>query len=158
MGTNSFLLLSDNHNWKVGAVVCYRFENEMYYLVFRSLSCPERGTQIPRGTVESGEEFSAALQRELSEEMQIPVEIIQPFLVNHYDYATGTDTQIYYVCTLKDPVHPDHIWQVTDKDASAQVLEWRSVPLSMDPSFLSRKHDEVIRHFKMWFSTHKDLF
>lgn len=158
MDKSIFLSLSDNHHWKVGAVICYTFEDEVYYLVFQSLSRPERGTQIPRGTVEQGEEFRAALQRELSEELQVPVDIIQPFLINQYEYDTGTDTQIYFVCTPKEILHPDQIWQVIDKDHSAQILEWRSEPLTKDPAFLSRKHDEVIKHFKEWYKSHRSLF
>lgn len=136
------------HVWKVGAVAWYEVEGQKYFLAFKSISRPERGNQIVRGKVEKGETFDQAVEREIAEELGLPVELGEQFVLKSFAEGKYSDCQIYYSAKLKTPLDPKLVWKHLDTCSDdSQQLEWASYPVNGDYTFLSRGQDKVLISF-----------
>lgn len=139
--------LGTEFHLKAGAVVVKKIEDVWYFAYFRSLSRPNRGFQVVRGTVDPGEDLKTALHREIAEEygrsFALKDQIAVSFML--FDEHQAHDVQIYYLAEDTDhEVTPDFMWTIIDGDEAAQELEWKFAPLEGDLSFLSRGHDAIV--------------
>jgi len=78
--------------------------------------------EFPGGKIEIGESEQQALKRELMEEMELEVEIKEPFLVVNHTYPDFSLTMHSYICRVDKPnfvmkEHVDYKWlQVQELD------------------------------------------
>lgn len=129
---------------KVGAVVLLQEENIWYFAFLQSLSRPQRGNQIIRGTVDPGEALPQALDREIVEEFGRPVRNLELLACNVYNDAKNSDVQVYYVALADENARSSDTWKLTDGDESDQELLWQYYPLEGDLAFLSRGHNTIV--------------
>mgnify|MGYP001083729317 CR=1 FL=1 len=144
------------HVFRAGAVVWTKSKNKDFYLVFRSLSRPYRGIQIPGGRVEKVENTAQAILREIKEETGLDTKIVCPlgymFFENEEEYS---NLQIYYIVRPLQPVDVTKSWYHTDRDESRQKIKCWWVSVEEDCSFLSHYQHEVVLMFRQWLEEHK---
>lgn len=131
-------------DFKVGAVILLKEDGQWYFAVLQSLTRPQRGFQIVRGTVEPEEAIETALMREIAEEYARPVGNVLPLACNIYNDDKKSDIQVYYVALADAEARSTDTWTLTDGDLAAQELLWRYYPLEGDLSFLSRGHSAIV--------------
>ncbi|WP_122646049.1 (deoxy)nucleoside triphosphate pyrophosphohydrolase [Enterococcus mediterraneensis] len=88
--------------------------------------------EFPGGKIETGEKPVEALQRELSEELKIQVDIIEPeFVTTAYEYDFGIVHLTTFICHLKKgkPELTEHIQLKWLKPTQLSELEWAPADL-----------------------------
>src|SRR6056297_2254413 len=66
------------HVFRAGAIIWLKSGQQDYYNVFRSLSRPNRGIQLPGGRIERYENPAQGVVREVKEETGIETKIVCP--------------------------------------------------------------------------------
>jgi 8-oxo-dGTP pyrophosphatase MutT (NUDIX family) len=145
------------HIFRSGAIVWVKHLGRDYYLIFKSISRPTRGLQLPGGRVEKFENPSDTIVREVCEETGLETRIICPLgmmmLENHGD--NYSNLQIYYILKPIYPININEKWRFTDHDHTKQELECWFVPVDKDPSFLAAGQHNVVLMFRDWLYDHQ---
>jgi len=73
------------------------------------------GWEFPGGKIEAGESHTAALKREVREELEIEIEVGAPLPASSYDYAFGTVVLYPYRASILSGIinlieHPEGRW------------------------------------------------
>lgn len=154
LSTDKFYL---RHTFRAGGVVWVKHEGEDYYLVFRSLTKPSRGIQLPGGRVERRENMSQTAIRETKEETGLDTRILCPlcFMYVKKPEDNYSNLHIYYILKPTSPVNVSKKWLYIDEDPSHQQLECWFVPITEPLDFLAPGQAEVIKYFKRWLEEHK---
>ncbi len=157
VGKSYFKRFNLKHVFRGGAVVWLKHENIDYYVVFKSISRPNRGIQLPGGRIERLENPAEAVLREVKEETGIETKIVCPLGFIHFENQEDnySNLQIYYIVRPTHPLNVKGKWKYIDKDRTRQELECWFVPTSKDSNFLSAGQDKVILMFKDWLEEHK---
>jgi ADP-ribose pyrophosphatase YjhB (NUDIX family) len=144
------------HVFRAGAVIWSKFQGRDYYVVFRSLSRPNRGIQLPGGRVERYENPAQAAIREVKEETGIETKIICPLGFVHFENKNDnySNLQFYYIVRPVFPMNVNEKWRYTDKDRTRQELECWFVDTEKEDNFLAVGQSKVITMFKQWLEEH----
>jgi len=145
------------HVFRGGAIVWSKFQGKDYYVVFKSKSRPNRGTQLPGGRVERYENPAKTILREVKEETGVETRIVCPLGVIYYENEDDnySSLQIYY---LVRPIHPMDVtksWKYIDKDYTQQDLECWFENTEKPTDYLAAGQDQVVEMFKSWLDEHK---
>lgn len=145
------------HVFRAGAIVWVKYKGKDYYLVFKSLSRPNRGVQIPGGRVERYENPGQTVVREVKEETGVDVHIVCPLAMGFFENkdSNHSNMQIYYIVKPNKPINISKTWNFTDKDATKQKMECWFVSTDEKTEFLSVGQDKIIDMFKQWLNEHK---
>lgn len=145
------------HVFRVGAVVWCKYRGQDYYVVMKSFSRPNRGTQIPGGRIERDENPAAAIIREVTEETGIESRIICPLGLIYFENPGDnySNLQLYYIVRPLYPIDVFKKWKFTDRDMTQQELECWCMPVSQPSEYLAVGQGQVIEMFKQWLSDHK---
>lgn len=145
------------HVFRAGAIVWCKHKGKDYYVVFRSLSRPNRGVQIPRGLIERDENLGEAVVREVKEETGIDSRIVCPLGYIFFENPTDnySNLQMYYIVRPTTPVNVNDKWSFVDTDGSDQQLEVWCEPAMKDPNFLAAGQSQVVKMFQKWLKEHK---
>lgn len=145
------------HVFRAGAVVWCKHKGKDYYVVFKSLTRPNRGIQLPGGRIERNENFAETIVREVFEETGLETRIVCPlgFIYFENPEDSYSNMQFYYIVRPVNVLDVFKKWTFIDKDMTKQELEVWLVEMSKDPSFLSAGQDQVIRMFDKWLKDHK---
>ena len=145
------------HVFRAGAIVWCKYKGKDYYVVFRSLTRPNRGTQLPGGRIERNENFAETILREVKEETGIECRIICPLGIVYYENPADnySNMQFYYIVRSVYPIDVFKKWKFIDKDMTKQELEVWCVPIERDSSYLAAGQDQVVEMFKVWLQDHK---
>lgn len=145
------------HIFRSGGIVWVKYSGRDYYLVFKSISRPARGIQLPGGRIEKYENPSDTIVREVQEETGLETRIICPMglmlVENKLDQYSNL--QLYYILKPVYPININERWRYTDRDNTKQELECWFVSIDRDPGFLAGGQDKIIRLFKEWLNDHK---
>jgi len=145
------------HVFRGGAIIWLKSEGKDYYVVFKSLSRPNRGIQLPGGRIERFENPAEAIIREVKEETGIETKIVCPlgfiYFENTKDYYSNL--QIYYIVRPIFSLNVKEKWYYTDKDRTRQELECWFESVDQDNVFLSAGQDKVVDMFRQWLKEHK---
>lgn len=145
------------HIFRAGAIVWVKNGGKDYYLVFRSLSRPNRGVQIPGGRIERNEDIGQTVTREIKEETGVSTKIVCPLGFAFFeDMDRGvSNLQIYYILRPTRSIDVTKRWFFTDKDKTKQKLECWFEPVEKSGDYLSVGHDKVVGMFRDWLHEHK---
>lgn len=148
---------SVKHVFRAGAIVWCKYKNRDYYLVFKSISRPNRGIQLPGGRIERWENPGQGVVREVKEETGLDVKIVCPLGYGFFQNPDNnfSNLQIYYIVKPSRPINPIKKWFFTDKDATKQRMECWFVPVDKPHDFLAVGQDKVVGMFKNWLDEHK---
>jgi 8-oxo-dGTP pyrophosphatase MutT (NUDIX family) len=144
------------HVFRAGAIIWAKHLGRDYYLVFRSLSRPNRGVQVPGGRIERYENIAQTVVREILEETGVDTKILCPLGFAYFEdlYRKTSNHQIYYIVRPVGKIDVTKRWFFTDKDKTKQQLECWWVPVEGDTSFLSVGHDKIVEMFRDWLVEH----
>ena len=147
------------HVFRGGAVVWVKSRGKDFYIVFKSLTRPNRGIQLPGGRVEKRENLADTIIREVYEETGIQCRIICPLGYIYFENPKDdySNMQTYYIVKPLFPIDINKKWRHVDKDTSRQTLEVWCVDATQDPSFLSVGQDSVVHMFRQWLEDHKKV-
>lgn len=147
------------HVFRVGAVVWCKHRGQDYYVVLKSFTRPNRGTQIPGGRVERDENPAASVIREVLEETGIETRIICPLGLIFFENPEDaySNLQLYYIVRPLYPIDIYKKWKFTDKDQTQQELECWCVPANHPSDYLAVGQGQVIEMFKKWLVDHKKI-
>ena len=145
------------HAFRGGAVVWTKHKGKDYYVVFKSLSRPNRGIQLPGGRMERTENIAQTIIREVYEESGLKTRIVCPLGIIYFENPPDNYSKLetYYIVRTEEPLDVTKKWNFIDRDQTGQRLECWCVPVSMDTSFLSAGQDRVITMFRQWLKEHK---
>ncbi len=145
------------HVFRAGAIIWCKHKGKDYYVVFKSLTRPSRGVQLPGGRVERNENVAEAIIREVKEESGIESRIICPLGFVYFENPLDnySNLQIYYIVRPVFPVDVFNKWTHIDMDYSKQHLECWCVPVDKPNSFLAIGQGQVVDMFKKWLIDHK---
>lgn len=112
-------------------VVCAVIKNDenQVLLVQRSHAMPHPGQwEFPGGKVEKGEKHTAALKREIREELGLEVETLQALKPEEHTYPTKKIVLIPVICEIRSGnlllnEHCGHRWLKIDETAGFDLLE-----------------------------------
>ncbi len=142
------------HVFRSGGIVWVKYKGKDYYLVFKSLSRPSRGIQIPGGRIEKFENPADTIIREVQEETGIETRLICPlgFVLAENSKDMYSNMQLYYILKPLFNIDIHERWRYIDRDNTRQELECWFVPVDKDPSFLAVGQDMVVDMFRKWLS------
>ena len=145
------------HIFRSGGIVWVKYSGKDYYLVFKSISRPSRGIQLPGGRIEKYENPSDTIIREIQEETGLETRIVCPlgFMLVENSKDHYSNLQLYYILKPVYPININERWRYTDRDNTRQELECWFVSVDRDPSFLSGGQDKIVEIFKQWLIDHK---
>jgi 8-oxo-dGTP pyrophosphatase MutT (NUDIX family) len=145
------------HIFRSGAIIWVKFAGRDYYLVFKSISRPARGIQLPGGRIEKYENPSDTVVREVQEETGLETRIVCPLglMLAENPKDQYSNLQLYYILKPVYPININERWRYTDRDNTKQELECWFVAVDRDPSFLSGGQDKVVKMFREWLNDHK---
>ncbi|MEI6729201.1 MAG: NUDIX hydrolase [bacterium] len=145
------------HVFRGGSVIWSKYQGKDYYVVFKSISRPNRGTQLPGGRIERNENPAQAIIRETEEETGIESRIICPLGLIYFENEEDdySSLQIYYLVRPVFPVNIFKKWKFIDKDHTHQELECWFVPIDKPTDFLAAGQSQVIEMFKKWLQEHR---
>lgn len=145
------------HVFRGGAVIWTKHQGKDYYVVFSSISRPNRGIQLPGGRIERNENPAEAIMREAREEVGIDTRIICPLGIIYFENENDnySSLQIYYLVRPVFPLDVNKRWKFIDKDHTRQELECWLEPVERDPEFLAVGQRQVIVMFQKWLEEHK---
>ena len=145
------------HVFRAGAIIWTKHRGKDYYVVFRSLTRPNRGIQLPGGRIERNENFAETIIREVKEETGLETRIICPLGFIYFENPADnySNMQFYYIVRPTNALDVFSKWKFIDKDMTKQELEIWSVPMDKDPPFLAAGQDQVVKMFKKWLKDHK---
>lgn len=145
------------HFFRAGAVVWCKHRGKDYYVVFKSLSRPTRGIQLPGGRVERDENIAEAIVREVQEETGLQTRIICPLGLIYFENPGDnySNLQVYYIVRSIFPVDVFKKWHHTDTDVSKQEIECWCVPVDKPADYLAIGQGQVVDMFKKWLVDHK---
>lgn len=156
-GVMLYKQFSLRHVFRGGAVIWIKHRGKDYYVVFKSLSRPNRGTQLPGGRVEKKENLADTILREVFEETGIHCRIVCPLGYIYFENPEDnySNMQTYYIVKPLYKIDVNSRWRFVDKDSSKQTLEIWCEEVGKDPKFLSVGQDSVINMFNNWLEEHK---
>lgn len=145
------------HIFRGGSIVWSKFQGKDYYLVFRSLSRPNRGIQLPGGRIEKDENPAEAIIRETQEETGVEARIVCPLGLIYYESEKDnySNLQMYY---LVRPIFPQNVfkkWRHIDQDQTKQDIECWYVSTDKPTDFLAGGQAGVVEMFKKWLAEHR---
>jgi 8-oxo-dGTP pyrophosphatase MutT (NUDIX family) len=142
------------HVFRSGGIVWVKSKGKDYYLVFKSLSRPSRGIQIPGGRIEKFENPADTIIRETQEETGIECRLICPLglVLAENSKDLYSNLQLFYILKPVFNIDIHERWRFIDRDNTRQELECWFVPVDKDPSFLAVGQDMVIDMFRKWLS------
>jgi 8-oxo-dGTP pyrophosphatase MutT (NUDIX family) len=145
------------HVFRAGAVIWCKYKGKDYYVVFKSLTRPNRGVQLPGGRVERTENVAETILREVKEETGLDVRIICPLGFVYFENPADnySNMQVYYIVRPVFQVDVFRKWKHTDSDITKQDLECWCVQADKNPSYLAAGQDKVIQMFQKWLVDHK---
>lgn len=151
------------HTYRAGAIVWVKYRGENYYVVFRSLTRPSRGIQLPGGRIERMENVADAVTREVYEEIGIQTRILCPlgYLFTENPTDNFSRMEIYYIVRPIFPIDVFRYWQHQDLDEKRQAVEKRQtlecwcVPCTREVDFLSFEQGKAVLMFREWLGKHK---
>jgi 8-oxo-dGTP pyrophosphatase MutT (NUDIX family) len=148
------------HVFRAGAIVWIKSRGKDYYIVFKSLTRPTRGIQLPGGRVEKRENIADTILREVYEETGVQCRIICPLGYIYFENPKDnySNMQMYYIIKPLYPIDVTKRWRHIDKDTSRQTLEVWCVDAGVSPEFLSVGQDSVVTMFNQWLSDHKKIY
>lgn len=148
---------SRRHVFRAGAVVWTKHKGKDYYVVFRSLSRPYRGVQIPGGRVERVENVAQTILREIREETGLDTRIVCPLGYMFFENSDDdySNLQVFYIVRPLQPVDVNKKWQFIDRDESQQKVECWCAPIEENHDFLSHNQGQIIDMFRQWLDEHK---
>jgi 8-oxo-dGTP pyrophosphatase MutT (NUDIX family) len=152
--SRKFLL---RHTFRGGAVIWTKFQGKDYYVVFRSLTRPNRGVQLPGGRVERVENIAQTIIREVEEETGLTTKIVCPLGSIYFENPPDdySKLEVYYIVRTEVPLDITKKWRFTDMDRTKQEMECWCVPVDKDPNFIAAGQDRVIHMFRQWLKDHK---
>jgi 8-oxo-dGTP pyrophosphatase MutT (NUDIX family) len=145
------------HIFRAGAVIWCKHKGKDYYVVFKSLTRPTRGTQLPGGRVERNENVAETIIREVKEESGIETRIICPLGLTYFENPLDnySSLKIYYIVRPVFPIDVFSKWTHIDMDFTKQHLECWCVPVDKPSNFLAIGEGQVIDMFQKWLIDHK---
>jgi 8-oxo-dGTP pyrophosphatase MutT (NUDIX family) len=145
------------HIFRSGAIVWVKYSGKDYYLVFKSISRPARGIQLPGGRIEKYENPSDTIIREVQEETGLETRIVCPLglILVENSKDLYSNLQLYYILKPVYPININERWRYTDRDNTHQELECWFVSVDRDPSFLALGQDQTVYMFREWLSEHQ---
>lgn len=145
------------HVFRAGAIIWSKHKGKDYYVVFRSLTRPNRGIQLPGGRIERNENFAETIIREVKEETGLETRIICPLGFVYFENPEDnySKMEFYYIVRPTTTLDVFKKWKCVDKDMTKQDLEVWLVDIDKDPSFLAAGQDEVVKMFIKWLADHK---
>jgi 8-oxo-dGTP pyrophosphatase MutT (NUDIX family) len=145
------------HIFRSGAIVWVKYFGKDYYLVFKSISRPARGIQIPGGRIEKFENPSTTIVREVQEETGLETRIVCPLgmMLVENNKDSYSNLQLFYILKPVYPININEKWRYTDRDATKQELECWFVPVDKDCSFLNGGQENVVKMFRTWLQEHQ---
>ena len=154
--SNQFSL---RHVFRGGAIIWCKHKGKDYYMVFKSITRPSRGTQLPGGRIERNENAAEAIVREVREETGVETRIICPLGFMYFENPQDnySNLQIYYIVRPVFPMDVFKKWTHIDGDLSKQQLECWCVPVDKPADFLAIGQDKVVDMFKKWLADHKKI-
>ena len=126
---------SIKHIFRAGAIVWTKHKGKDYYLVFKSLTRPNRGIQLPGGRIERNENIAHTVVREIREETGVKTKIVCPLGFAYFEDPdrNASNLQIYYIIRPLKHIHPNKKWSFIDKDETKQKLECWFEPVDKLP-------------------------
>ncbi len=145
------------HIFRSGAIVWVKYSGKDYYLVFKSISRPARGIQLPGGRIEKYENPSDTIIREVQEETGLETRIVCPLglILSENTKDMYSNLQLYYILKPVYPININERWRYTDRDNTHQELECWFVSIDRDPSFLALGQDQAVYMFRDWLLEHQ---
>lgn len=145
------------HVFRGGAIIWCKHKGKDYYMVFRSITRPSRGIQLPGGRIERNENAAEAIVREVREETGVETRIICPLGLVYFENPADnySNLQIYYIVRPVFPMDVFKKWIHIDGDLSKQQLECWCAPVDKSADFLAIGQDKVVDMFKKWLADHK---
>ncbi|MEM1311941.1 MAG: NUDIX hydrolase [Patescibacteria group bacterium] len=145
------------HVFRVGAIVWCKHKGRDYYVVMKSFTRPNRGTQIPGGRIERDENPAAAVIREVIEETGVETRIICPLGLIFFENPEDnySNLQLYYIVRPLYPINVFKRWQVIDQDQTKQELECWCMSTNNPTSYLAVGQGKIVDMFKVWLKEHK---
>lgn len=145
------------HIYRVGAIIWCKHRGRDYYVVFKSLSRPNRGIQIPGGRIEKEENPATTILREVREETGIDTRIICPLGMMFFENPEDnySNLQLFYIVRPLFPLDVFKKWKFIDKDITKQDLECWCVPTTQPYDFLASGQATIVAMFKQWLEEHK---
>ncbi len=156
-GVMVYKQFSLRHVFRGGAIIWIKNKGRDYYVVFRSLSRPNRGIQLPGGRVEKRENLADTIIREVYEETGIQCRIVCPLGYIYFENPADnySNMQTYYIVKPIFPIDVSKKWRFIDKDTTKQTLEVWCVDVAQEPKFLSVGQDTIVYMFRQWLKDHK---
>lgn len=147
------------HVFRVGAVIWCKHRGQDYYIVMKSFTRPNRGTQIPGGRIERDENPATAVIREVFEETGIETRIICPLGLIFFENPEDnySNLQLYYIVRPLYPIDVFKKWRVIDKDQTKQELECWCMSTQQATEYLAVGQGQVVDMFKQWLQEHKKV-
>jgi 8-oxo-dGTP pyrophosphatase MutT (NUDIX family) len=147
------------HVFRGGAIIWIKSRGKDYYVVFKSLTRPNRGIQLPGGRVEKRENLADTIVREVYEETGIQCRIVCPLGYIYFENPSDdySNMQTYYIVKPLYPIDVTKRWRHVDKDTSRQTLEVWCMDAENSPEFLSVGQDSVVYMFRQWLVDHKKV-
>ena len=145
------------HVFRSGAIVWYKSKGKDYYVVFKSLSRPSRGIQIPGGRVKKFENIGQTVVREVYEEIGLHCKVVCPLGFTFYENKESgySNLQTFFLVKPIKDVDVEKKWKHIDKDLTRQELECWFVSVNSRESFLPFDQAEIVRMFRKWLKDHK---
>jgi 8-oxo-dGTP pyrophosphatase MutT (NUDIX family) len=145
------------HVFRVGAIVWCKYRGQDYYVVLKSFTRPNRGTQIPGGRIERDENPATSVIREVQEETGVDTRIICPLGLIFFENPEDnySNLQLYYIVRPLYPIDVFKKWRVTDQDQTQQELECWCVSTQYPTDYLAVGQGQVVDMFKDWLEEHK---
>jgi 8-oxo-dGTP pyrophosphatase MutT (NUDIX family) len=156
-GTSLHKKFKLKHVFRGGAVIWSKHQGKDYYVVFKSKSRPNRGTQLPGGRIERYENPAEAILREAQEETGIETKVVCPLGMIYFENEADnySSLQIYYLVRPVFPLNVTKKWKYIDKDHTKQELECWFEPIDKPTDYLAAGQDQVVEMFKQWLDEHK---
>jgi ADP-ribose pyrophosphatase YjhB (NUDIX family) len=147
------------HSYRAGAIVWTKDQktNADHYMVFKSLSRPMRGIQLPGGRVERMENIADTVVREVKEETGVSTKIVCPLGIIYLNNPSKnySRVEIYYIVRPLTQLDVKRRWKHIDKDKFAQHLECWFVPVEKTPVEIAPGQDQMLTMFRQWLKEHK---
>ena len=121
---------------KEGKIFCAKRENSRYSYIYGKY-------EFPGGKVEEGETHEQALKREISEELNINIEILKYLTTVHHHYPDFSIILHAFICEIGHGnivlnEHKEYKWLLPEQ---LQSVEWAAADKEIILRLISKKYD-----------------